>query len=92
MGTLDLVRIVFLEAQVHLERPVTGTTIVIIGWHIRLLGFRIAFFLMPLQALYVCAGGSRYAKVTRPFPDPRWEMAFRHNACSIPSVRNVLRA
>ena len=32
MGTLDLVRIVFLDAQVHFERPVTGTTIVdIIG-------------------------------------------------------------
>ena len=92
MGTLDLVRIVFLDAQVPFERPVTCTTIVIIGWHIRLLGCNIVSFLMPLRALDACAGGSRSAKVTRPFPDSRWEMALRHNACDIPSVRNVLRA
>jgi hypothetical protein len=34
MGALHLVGIVFLEAQMHFERPVTGTTIIIIGWHI----------------------------------------------------------
>src|SRR5215471_19368755 len=92
MGTLDLVRIVFLDAQVYFECPVTGTTIVIIGWHILLLGFSIASFLMPLLALCACAGGSRYAEVTKPLPDSRWEMALLHNACGIPSVRNVLRA
>jgi len=92
MGTLDLMRIVFLDAQVHFEYPVTRMTMVIIGWHILLLSFSIAPFLMPLRALYAGAGGSRYAKVTRPFPDSRWEMALLHNACGIPSVRNVLRA
>lgn len=92
LGTLGLVRIVFLDAQVHLESPVTCTTGVIIGWHIRLLGFRIASCLMPLRALDACAGGSRYAEGTRLFPTSRWEMALLHNACGIPSVRNVRRA
>jgi len=36
MGTLDLMRIVFLDAQVHFECPVTRMTMVIIGWHILL--------------------------------------------------------
>ena len=62
MGTLDLVRIVFLDAQVHFECPVTRMTMVIIGWHILLLGFSIALFLMLLRALEACAGGCRYAK------------------------------
>ena len=62
MGTLDLMRIVFLDAQVHFECPVTRMTMVIIGWHILLLGFSIALFLMPLRALEACAGGRRYAK------------------------------
>ena len=62
LGTLDLVRIVFLDAQVHFECPVTCTTRVIISWHIRLLGFSIASCLMPLRTLYARAVGSRYAE------------------------------
>ena len=92
MGTLDLVRVVFLDAQVHFKRPVTCTTMVIISWHILFLCSSIASFLMPLRALYARAGGSKYAKTTGPFPDLRWEMALLHNECGIPSVRNVLRA
>ena len=33
MWALDLVGVVLLEAQMHFERPVTRTTIIVIGWH-----------------------------------------------------------
>jgi len=37
MGALHLVSVVLLEAQMHFEGPVTGLTMIIIGWHTLLL-------------------------------------------------------
>src|SRR6516164_7133091 len=33
LGALHLVGVMLLEAQMHCERPVTRTTVIVIGWH-----------------------------------------------------------
>ena len=52
LGTLHLVGIMLLEAQMHFERPVTRLTIIVVDWHT--LSFYVCIYPRAL-CLVICA-------------------------------------